>query len=194
MFLVVSSGRDGAYLVCVCACACEPDCMCVRLHVSLHVRGARLPSVTGSGGRGDVCARSPTTVPARCSLIHNVCVLPFITARVRVRVHVSVHVCVLLSDRSAPEATAAAKYRTPGCTACAACRLRPHFHTNNTPQITRLFHLDEPPPERPHGTRGIRDDFILPQRRFNTAGAAKAGGGGKREKRGRLKINSQIYV
>lgn len=113
-----------------------------------------MPSVTGSGGRGNVCARSPTTVHACCSLIRNVCVLPFITACA------CVLVCVLLSDRSAPEAAAAAKYRTPGCTACAACRLRPHFHTNNTPQITRLFHLDEPPPERPRGTRGIRDDFI----------------------------------
>lgn len=28
-------------------------------------------------------------------------------------------VCVLLSDRSVPEATAAAKYHTPGCTVCA---------------------------------------------------------------------------
>lgn len=42
----------------------------------------------------------------------------------------------------------------------APCLLRPYYHTNNIPQITQHFHLDEPSSEGPYCTYRIRDDLF----------------------------------
>lgn len=42
----------------------------------------------------------------------------------------------------------------------APCLLRPYYHTNNIPQITQHFHLDEASSEGPYCTYTIRDDLF----------------------------------
>lgn len=182
MFVVVSSGGDGACSTCVCVSMCR--CMC----------RAPLPLVTGLEGRGNVCVCACSNLKLRAQANYCTCVLflfiLFTFSGGSGRSFITV--CVHLSDRSIPEATAAAKYHTPGCTVCAApshsvCLLRPYYHANNIQQITRHFHLDESSSEGSYCTYRI----YLPQRIFEEKPGRKEDGW-RREMF--LHITSQICI
>ena len=72
------------------------------------------------GGQGEcVCVCVPLTVCVG-QLLYMCVILIHIIHILQGSGQSFITVCVHLSDRSVPEATAAAKYHTPGCTACAA--------------------------------------------------------------------------
>lgn len=124
--LLCLQAQTGQNLVRACARSCVLDsmrvCVCARvcLHVLLHVQGAPSPWVTGSGGRACTRPHYCTRLPAvgLFMLFFASCGRSLQCVCVCVCVHV--HVPVLQPDSLAPEAMAAAKYRTPGCTASAA--------------------------------------------------------------------------
>lgn len=131
------------YSVCVLACVCA----C----------GAPYPLVTGSKGRKSVCA-------CVCIFLQStVCHLFLFTLFTFSREVASLSLqCAHLFDGSAPEAIAAAKYHTPGCTVCAfpSHPKKPAIMLLVSKKIIQEFHLDEPSLEGPYSTCRITDDFF----------------------------------
>ena len=86
---------------------------------------APLPSVTGLEGRGGMCVFANVCALFKLSdcVLMNYCtcvLFLFILFTFSREAAGRSLQCVRSSDRPFPEATAAAKYHTPGCTACAA--------------------------------------------------------------------------
>lgn len=133
------------YSVCVLACVCA----C----------GAPYPLVTGSKGRKSVCACVCVCIFMQSTVCHLFLFTLFTFSREVASLSLQ---CAHLFDGSAPEAIAAAKYHTPGCTVCAfpSHPKKPAIMLLVSKKIIQEFHLDEPSLEGPYSTCRITDDFF----------------------------------